>query len=596
MKSNGRGRLAEKEVVVNECYTLFIFMRFELYTRELKLTGEFWRTLVEKVTKRIDYFDHWTLEVAFTPNQMLFFLESKKDFSGFATELTPFIIQWKKDHKEESYPTMKKCHVDFSSKENIIRLKEREQLRTGRTLKGIRWSFFKAPVTYSELEMFFVDAAGVAYRCKRRFVNPRWHFLDLDLSEAVQYKPKEIPLYVQVQKTAELLSGTPDGALLQIPGFPYFQEPKYLPLKKYGVERHGLVLGQTGTGKSRYLTHFIRQLELQGITKTHTLVILDPHATIYTDFSGDPTHANVDFIHTACQLFAQFGEPTLASELTILLFKTLMQEQFNSKAERVLKYTLFVLFSGRKMSLETLRKFLTDVMVRKEILAGAAIAEGIQMFFDTEFVELQTKFYQESTLPILTLLDELAFLPITNFETAASLGDLIDNNNLVFLSLSKTSLGQKATKLIAGLLIQQIFLLAQGGKLKKKIMFLIDEVSVVQNEALAAILSEARKFGLSLTLTQQYLQQIDKPILQSVITNVSNYVIFKISEEDANDLASNLEFSFPEELFEKSMERAAYEKHLKIKMMTELHPRECLVRVFADGKFYPMMKARTLDS
>ncbi len=577
-------------------YNASIPMRFELYTRDSKLSSEFWRALIEKITRRIGYFDHWTLELAFTPNQLLFFLESKKDFSGFATEFAPFIIRWDKNYQEEQYPPMRSCYVDFSSKENIIRLKEREQIRTGRTLKGIRWHFYHAPVSYSVLELYFVDAAGKAFRCRRRFVNTRWSFLDIDLSQGVQYKQKEIPLYVQVQKTVELLSDRPDGALVQVPGFPYFQEPKYLPLSKYSHERHGLVLGQTGTGKSRYLSHFIRQLEVQGMTETHTVVVLDPHAALYTDFSDNPAHANVDFVRTACQLFAQFGEPTLASELTILLFKTLMKDQFNSKAERVLKYALFTLFTGEKMSLETLRKFLTDVIVRKEVLMNARVAEGIQIFFDTEFGELQTKFYQESILPILTLLDELAFLPITNFETAASLSDLVDNNSLVFMSLDRTALGQKATKLIAGLLIQQIFLLAQSGKLKKKVMFLIDEVSVVQNEALAAILSEARKFGLSLTLSQQYLQQIDTSILQSVITNVSNYVIFKVSEEDANDLASNLEFSFPEELFAASMERAAYEKHLKVKMMTELNPRECLVRVFSDGKFYPMIKARTIDT
>ncbi len=572
-------------------------MRFELYTSEHKFPADFWRNLAHKLTQRVDYFDSWTLEISFTPNQLLFFIESKKDFSGFSNEFAPFILRWDKAYLPERYPDMKSCYIDFSTKENVIRLKEREQLRKGRTLKGIRWSFFHLPIgAYNILEMFFVDAHGQAFHCRRHFVKPRWSFLDLDLNDSVHYKPKEIPLYVQVQKTAELLSDDPAGALLQVPGFPYFQEPKYLPLKKYDHARHGLVLGQTGTGKSRYLTHFIHQLELQGITETHTVVVLDPHAALYTDFSSDPTHANVDFIRTACQLFAQLGEPTLASELTILLFKSLMQDQFNSKAERVLKYTLFTLFTGGKMSLETLRKFLTDVIVRKEVLLGTKIAEGIQMFFDTEFGELQTKFYQESILPILTLLDELAFLPITNFETAASLGELVDNNNLVFLSLDRTTLGQKATKLIAGLLIQQIFLLAQSGKLKKKIMFLIDEVSVVQNEALAAILSEARKFGLSLTLSQQYLQQIDKNILQSVITNVSNYVIFKISEEDANDLANNLEFSFPDELFEQSAEKSAFEKHLKVKMMTELHPRECLVRVFANNKFYPIIKARTIDT
>lgn len=572
-------------------------MRFELYTRDPNLPVDFWKGFVEKITKRIDYFDHWTLEVVFAPNQMLFYLESKKDFTSYANELLPFILRWQKEEPPKAYPKMKFCHVDFSSQENVIRVKEREAMRKGRDLRGIRWSFYRMPFgQYSRLEMYFVDKAGQVYRSRRHFTKaPRLHFLALDFGHSVQYKAKEIPTYVQVQKTAELLADTPENALLQVPGFPYFQEPKYLSLQQYSHERHGLVLGQTGTGKSKYLTHFIHQLEERGITETHTVVVLDPHATLYTEFSENSNHVNVDFVRTACQLFAQLGEPTLASELTILLFKSLMKEQFNPKAERVLKYTLFALFSSGKMSLERLRKFLTDVVARKELLLEMSLSENIQMFFDAEFAELQTKFYQESILPILTLLDELAFLPISNFQEAQSLEELIENHTNVFLSLNRTSLGQKATKLIAGLLIQQIFLLAQSGRLQKKILFLIDEVSVVQNEALAAILSEARKFGLSLTLSQQYLQQIDKPILQSVITNVSNYVIFKISEEDADVLANNLEFDFPEEALAAAQDKASHEKHLKVKMMTELHPRECIIRIFHDGKFYPVMKARTID-
>jgi hypothetical protein len=199
-------------------------------------------------------------------------------------------------------------------------------------------------------------------------------------------------------------------------------------------------------------------------------------------------------------------------------------------------------------------------------------------------------------MPILTLLDELTFLPISNFQDAESLEDIINGHSLVFLSLHQMSLGSKATKLIAGLLIQQIFLLAQGRKLKKKLLFIIDEVSVVQNDSLAAILSEARKYGLSLILTQQYLNQVDEYILRSIVTNVYNYFLFKISEDDAKVLANNLEFDFPEDILNsKYLEKGLLETDLKLKMMTTLNPRECLVRFYGQGKLRPVFKARTMD-
>ena len=94
-------------------------------------------------------------------------------------------------------------------------------------------------------------------------------------------------------------------------------------------------------------------------------------------------------------------------------------------------------------------------------------------------------------------------------------------------------MGEKVVKTIAGLLIQQIFLLAQARAFSQKIILIIDEVSVVQNPALASILSESRKFGLSVILTQQYFGQIEKNIQDSIFTNIYNYYVFKVSEEDA---------------------------------------------------------------
>lgn len=569
-------------------------MRFELLTKTHELTPELWKRISHSLSQRIATWDHVTLEVAIGLGEVRFFLEANKDFSAYTSELLPFIVVPVEAAAAEEKAAF--CYIDFSEKEHFLRLREREALRKGRTLERVRWHVYRPPMgEYHVVELFFVDGAGKRFRCRRRFLHPRWKFLSIDFGQMVQYKMKSVPDYVNIQKCVPLLSDTARGAIARVLGFPYFHEPKYLQLDRMGYDRHSVVLGQTGTGKSKYLTRFMQEFERQGFDADTTIVVLDPHAVLYTDFSDSPTRVNVDFVHTACQLFAHIGEPNISSELTILLFKSLLGEQFNPKMERVLKYALYSLFASNTMGLATLQALLTDVAQRKAILDHPEINDTIRLFFDTEFTELQTKYYEVSILPVLGLLDELTFLPIGNFQESTPLADLINNHALVFLSLRRMTLGQKATKLIAGLLIQQIFLLAQSGTLKKKIAFIIDEVSIVQNEALAAILSEARKFGLSLTLSQQYLQQVEKPIVQSILTNAAHYVIFKISEEDANLLANNLAFDFPEECVAENQEKAMYEKHLKVKMMTQLHPRECLLRVFSEGVFYPVMKARTMD-
>ena len=84
-------------------------------------------------------------------------------------------------------------------------------------------------------------------------------------------------------------------------------------------------------------------------------------------------------------------------------------------------------------------------------------------------------------------------------------------------------------------------------------------------------------------------------LLKSIVTNVFNYFIFKVSEEDARLLVKNLEMEFSDEIVKDGKDKGLKEEDLKVKMITSLNPRECLIRTYYDGKFYPCFKARTVD-
>lgn len=156
-------------------------------------------------------------------------------------------------------------------------------------------------------------------------------------------------------------------------------------------------------------------------------------------------------------------------------------------------------------------------------------------------------------------------------------------------------MGDKVVKTVAGLLIQQIFLLAQAGVFQQKILLFIDEVSVVQNPTIAQILAEARKFNLTVILTQQYFGQVEKDLRDAIFANVFNYYAFKVSEEDARSLEGNLNMELPSEIIEEEHAKGVSEADLKIRMLTELHPRECLVRVVSNGQVCPCIKTRTVE-
>jgi hypothetical protein len=326
-------------------------MRFELYNREQNLTVENWQEFFNKILRRTDLFDQVTIEVDVKESQVTFHLIASKDFSKYSNEILPFILKTVANRIFKPLKTAF-CFLRFFWEDNFIRIKEREVMNKKRDLRKIIFSvrkyfFFETNV----ITFYFVGKGGKIYRRKKFFFKPRYHLLAVDFSKTINYKKKSLPAYIKLQKQQELFDENRQDGLLEVQGFPYHNRPYYFPLKNFEYNKHSLIVGQTGTGKSKFIEFFIKDLIKNRITDEYTVVVIDPHAALYTDFTNIPSVANIDFFTSACKLFAQIGEPKVATELTILLFKTLIGEQFNAKMERVLKYTLHTLFVTVKMSI-----------------------------------------------------------------------------------------------------------------------------------------------------------------------------------------------------------------------------------------------------
>jgi hypothetical protein len=329
------------------------------------------------------------------------------------------------------------------------------------------------------------------------------------------------------------------------------------------------------------------------------VIIIDPHAAIAPDVAHIPNSKVVNFDNESTELFSDATEDiSAATELTATLFKSLLGDQFNSRLDRMLRYSLFVLMTARAMSLENLKRLLADVEYRNQILQHVSgyVPENVIRYFGADYNELRTQFYNQTVLPVVAMVDEMQLQPSLSRGSDESLAKTVQDNFLTVFSLNKVSMGEKVIKTVSGLLIQQIFLLAQAGSFGQKVILIIDEVSVVQNPALAQILAEARKFNLTVILSQQYFGQIEKDLQDAIFANVYNYYAFKVSEEDARALEGNLNIDLPKELVEDAKKKGLKETDIRVKIMTELHPRECLIRVVSNGQVVPAVKARTVDA
>ena len=75
----------------------------------------------------------------------------------------------------------------------------------------------------------------------------------------------------------------------------------------------------------------------------------------------------------------------------------------------------------------------------------------------------------------------------------------------------------------------------------------IDEVQLFGTEVIAQILSEARKYGLSLTMATQFMAGLSEKTRAAVMGNVAALIVFRVGHEDAMVLAP--EFDRPHQAF-----------------------------------------------
>ncbi len=568
---------------------------YRIYIQGNKIGQEQWGKFIKTIS---GYGANFIIKIYIRESEIDFYLIHGKDLSQLSSKIFPFLLKPENidlDTQEKEVRHGFSFINNISKGKNILEIKEDDEIKRGRVLKKVVWQFnslFK--ISLSKVSFFFSKDYEMLMISKYYFKTPLY-LLDINFSESVKYKKKSFPLSLKIDKAYELFAANKTGSFIETIGFPYIINPRYFSIRNFDFNKHTLIVGQTGVGKSKFIELFVKEIQANKLENEYSVIIIDPHAKLYSDFESHKNSVEINFKNNMCDLFPQSTDPKIATELTILLFKTLLENQFSAKTERVLKYTLYTLFLTRSMTFSSLKRFLTELEFRKSILSKVDGLDNLSHFFDTEFIELQTKFYELSIMPILILLDELSFLPVFSQEKQYSLVNLVNGNFLTCLSLDKIFLGEKATRLIAGLIIQQIFLLAQNKLFNKKVILIIDEVSVVENDAFIPILAEARKFDLSLFLSQQYLTQIQPELLKSVLSNVYNYFVFKVAEEDAKVLGKNLQMDFPDEILKAARDKGGDEEDLRTKMMNALNPRECIVRVFSKGKFYQCFKAKTLD-
>lgn len=560
----------------------------EIFLDSLKTSKEEWQSLINTISNYNGIFKKWKIIILIKNNNIRFFIETKCSLPPIVNNLNKF--QFKDSKKIKKIRSNLKILNLTSKSKNIIDLINYYEIKNKGNLKRIELEFIKifTDKVISKVSIY-TKKENIIKKEILPLVVPSY-ILEGNFSDNKRYYIKKAPKYLEINKILHLLKTDNNKALLKVDTFPFIQGDFYLNQNNYNFDKHSIIVGSSGCGKSKLISLIISNIIKDSNQKNkYKFVVIDPHASLENDIGGLGKVIDFKTDLDSIDLFINSSEDTTSTaELLLDLLKSLISDQYNSKLERVLRHSIHLLLISKSFNFRNLRKLILDIEYREELINNNEKLLPISVidFFRTDFNDLKTKYYTEAISPVIAFIDEMEMLPVFNTEKSLkNLKETIQENYLTLISLDRTKLGDKVTKTISGLIMQQLFLVMERKEIKEKIIFIIDEVPVIENKILSRYLSESRKYNLSLFLITQYFNQISEDLKNSIFANVSNYYIFRVSKLDAGILVDNF-----------NMKLASDDtRENKMKLLTELNNRELIARIENNDILLPAFKGKTID-
>lgn len=334
----------------------------------------------------------------------------------------------------------------------------------------------------------------------------------------------------------------------------YCEIKKLFGIKEKDRRNHIYIIGKTGTGKSTLMLN----MAICDIKNGKGLALIDPHGDLALqtlDFIPKGRRKDVVFFNAADTDYPIAFNPLenvhpdfhhLIVSGLISTFKKIWFDFWGPRLEHILRHALFTLLEFPQSTILDLPKLLTDKEFRKK-LVGNLHNPSLREFWLFEFEKYSTWLRSEAISPILNKIGQfLISLPLRNIigqrKNTFNLRSLMDDGKILIANLSKGQIGEENCALLGSMLVTKIQLAALSRadieEARRRIFYLyVDEFHNFLTLSFADILSEARKYGLSLILAHQYIEQLDEKIRAAVFGNVGTLISFRVGAEDAKYLA-----------------------------------------------------------
>jgi len=190
----------------------------------------------------------------------------------------------------------------------------------------------------------------------------------------------------------------------------------------------------------------------------------------------------------------------------------------------------------------------TNKVFRKQVVENIK-DPLVKSFWVDEFATYTDRYTQEATPAIQNKVGQFTSNPLVRNivgqpNSSFDMREIMDGKKIFIANLSKGRIGETNADLLGSMLTTKIYLSAlsradlsapQQAKLPP-FFFYVDEFQSIANESFADILSEARKYKLSLTIAHQYIEQMEENVRNAVFGNVGTIVTFRVGPFDAEVL------------------------------------------------------------
>ena len=326
--------------------------------------------------------------------------------------------------------------------------------------------------------------------------------------------------------------------------------------------RHVYIIGQTGAGKSGLLQLF----SLSDIFHNQGYAIIDPHGDLAIDnmrFIPGSRLQDVVYFNPADTAYPVGFNPlevtnpeqksNISSEV-IGVLKRMFGESWGPRLEYILRYTILALLDRPSATMLDIAPMLTDKKFRKETLTYCKDTVVLQ-FWNVEFASWNDKFQAEAIAPVLNKVGAFTANPtIRNIigqpKSTFNIRQIMDEGKILIVHLSKGLIGEDNAAILGSFLVTKIQLAAMSRsdipniEDRRPFYLYVDEFQNFATDSFATILSEARKYGLNLTVANQYIGQMTETVRDAVFGNVGTTISFRVSADDAPILAKQFEPQF----------------------------------------------------